>query len=36
MKFIVEVDFPLEPFSTYVRKGTAGEKTRYVVFRENK
>jgi hypothetical protein len=26
MKFIVEVDFPLEPFSTYVRKGTAGEK----------
>ena len=26
MKFIVEVDFPLEPFSTYIRKGTAGEK----------
>ena len=26
MKFIVEVGFPLEPFSTYVRKGTAGEK----------
>jgi hypothetical protein len=26
MKFIVEVDFPLEPFSTYVRQGTAGEK----------
>ncbi|HUK73407.1 MAG TPA: hypothetical protein VLW50_32435 [Streptosporangiaceae bacterium] len=26
MKFIVEVDFPLEPFNTYVRKGTAGEK----------
>ena len=26
MKFIVEVNFPLEPFSTYVRKGTAGEK----------
>ncbi len=26
MKFIVEVDFPLEPFSAYVRKGTAGEK----------
>ena len=26
MKFIVEVDFPLEPFSSYIRKGTAGEK----------
>jgi len=26
MKFIVEVDFPLEPFNTYVRKGTAGQK----------
>src|ERR1700685_1738009 len=26
MKFIVEADFPLEPFSTYVREGTAGEK----------
>jgi hypothetical protein len=26
MKFIVEVDFPLEPFNSYVRKGTAGEK----------
>ena len=26
MKLIVEVDFPLEPFSTYVRQGTAGEK----------
>ena len=26
MKFIVEVDFPLEPFNTYVRTGTAGEK----------
>jgi hypothetical protein len=26
MKFIVEVDFPLEPFNTYVRQGTAGEK----------
>src|ERR1035441_2361556 len=26
MKFIVEVGFPLEPFSTYVRQGTAGEK----------
>jgi hypothetical protein len=26
MKFIVEVDFPLEPFSTYIRQGTAGEK----------
>ena len=26
MKFIVEVDFPLEPFSTYVRQGTAEDK----------
>ena len=26
MKFIVEVDFPLEPFNTYVREGTAGAK----------
>jgi hypothetical protein len=26
MKFIVEADLPLEPFSTYVRQGTAGEK----------
>jgi hypothetical protein len=26
MKFIVEVAFPHEPFSTYVRKGNAGEK----------
>lgn len=26
MKFIVDADFPLEPFSTYVREGTAGEK----------
>jgi hypothetical protein len=26
MKFIVEVDLPLEPFNTYVRQGTAGEK----------
>ncbi|HBW20678.1 MAG TPA: panthothenate synthetase [Actinobacteria bacterium] len=26
MKFIVEVAFPLEPFNTYVRKGTAGAK----------
>ena len=26
MKFIVEVEFPLEPFNTYVRKGTIGEK----------
>lgn len=26
MKFIVEVEFPLEPFNTYVRKGIAGEK----------
>jgi hypothetical protein len=26
MKFIVEVDFPHEPFNTYVRKGVAGEK----------
>ena len=26
MKFIIEVDFPLEPFNTYVRQGTVGEK----------
>ena len=26
MKFIIEVEFPHEPFSTYVRQGTAGEK----------
>ncbi len=26
MKFIVEVELPSEPFSTYVRQGTAGEK----------
>ena len=26
MKFIVEVDMPLEPFSTFVRDGTAGQK----------
>lgn len=26
MKFIVEVEFPTEPFNTYVRKGVAGER----------
>ena len=26
MKFIVEADFPHEPFNTYVREGVAGEK----------
>jgi hypothetical protein len=26
MKLIVEVSFPLEPFNTYVREGTAGGK----------
>ena len=26
MKFIVEVDMPLEPFNTYVREGTVGQK----------
>jgi hypothetical protein len=26
MKFIVEASFPHEPFNTYVREGTAGEK----------
>jgi hypothetical protein len=26
MKFIVEVSFPTEPFNTYVRQGTAGQK----------
>jgi hypothetical protein len=31
MKFIVEVDLPLEPFNTYVRSGTAGEKIGEVV-----
>lgn len=31
MKFIVEASFPLEPFSTYVRKGVAGEKVGEVL-----
>jgi hypothetical protein len=26
MKFIVEADFPLEPFSTYIRKGVVGDR----------
>ena len=26
MKFLVEVEFPLEPFNTYVRNGTIGER----------
>jgi hypothetical protein len=26
MKFIVEADFPTEPFNSYVRKGVAGDK----------
>ena len=26
MKFIVEASFPLEPFNSYVRDGTIGEK----------
>jgi hypothetical protein len=26
MKFIVEVDLPLEPFNTFVRDGTIGQK----------
>ena len=26
MKFIVEVSFPTEPFNSYVRDGSAGEK----------
>jgi hypothetical protein len=26
MKFIVEASFPHEPFNTYVREGTAGQK----------
>jgi len=26
MKFIIEVEFPLEPFNTYVRQGTVGDK----------
>jgi hypothetical protein len=31
MKFIVEVDLPLEPFNTYVRDGTAGAKIGEVI-----
>lgn len=31
MKFIVEADFPLEPFSTYIRQGTADEKIAAVL-----
>jgi hypothetical protein len=31
MKFIVEADLPLEPFSTYVRQGAAGEKIAAVL-----
>jgi hypothetical protein len=31
MKFIVQADFPLEPFSTYIRQGTAGEKIAAVL-----
>jgi hypothetical protein len=26
MKFIIDLDFPQEPFSTFLRHGTAGEK----------
>ena len=26
MRMLVEIDIPLEPFNTYVRDGTAGEK----------
>ena len=26
MKFIVEVDMPMEPFNTFVREGTVGQK----------
>jgi hypothetical protein len=31
MKFIVEADFPLEPFSTHIRQGTAGDKIASVL-----
>ena len=31
MKFIIEASFPLEPFSTYVRKGIAGERVGEVL-----
>jgi hypothetical protein len=31
MKLIVEVDFPLEPFNTYVREGTLGRKIAEVL-----
>jgi hypothetical protein len=27
MKVIVDVDLPVEPFNTFIRKGTAGEKS---------
>ena len=31
MKFIIEVSFPLEPFSTYVREGVAGMRVGEVL-----
>ena len=31
MKLIVEVDFPLEPFNSYVRRGTIGDKIGEVI-----
>jgi hypothetical protein len=31
MKFIIDVDLPMEPFNTYVRAGTAGQKVSEVI-----
>lgn len=31
MKFVVEVSFPTEPFNTYVRQGTAGQKLEEIL-----
>jgi hypothetical protein len=35
MKFIVEADLPMEPFSTYIREGTAGDKIGAVLGAES-
>ncbi len=31
MKMMIDFSFPLEPFNTFVRNGTAGQKTRQVL-----
>lgn len=31
MRMLLEAEFPLEPFNTYVRDGSAGEKIRKVL-----